>query len=132
MRASLSQVIFGIALSAILGGAFATAANLISGSQMFGISILSGLIIGAIFAAVGALFIGLATAVTKLDSKFFFITSGIAYGAIVYLANVYFGFNAGFSLFGLTLVSAFGLMSGIACLAISSIYAGFDRLHQLS
>lgn len=132
MRVSIFQIVLAIALSALLGAFFAIASNFVSGAHLIGFSVTSALTIGAIFAAVGALFIKIGSSLSRKSSKLFFLGSGITYGALIYLLNVYFGFNAGFSLFGLVLISGFGLMSGIGSLVSHGICSAFDRLNQLT
>ncbi len=132
MRISLFQVVLGIAISAALGAGFAIASNLISGSNLIGFSVVSTLVIGAVFGSIGALLISIAAALSKKSTKLFLISSGIIYGAAIYLLNVYFSFNAGFSLFGLVLISAFGSMSGIGTYIADHISSHFRALQQLS
>jgi hypothetical protein len=125
-------IIVGIIFSAILAGAFALAANLISGAQLIGVSTMSGIIIGALFGIAGAFCVGISSAVSGKSSALFYLAGGFIYGMVMYVANVYAGMNAGFSLFGLVLIGCFGLMSGIGCLAAERLLAPFGKLQQLS
>jgi hypothetical protein len=132
MRTTLAQIVRGTAYSAVLGGIFAIAANFIFGRNLIGFSIISSVGIGAVFGIVGALLIQLAAAIAKKSSTLFFAGCGIAYGAVMYLLNVWLGLNAGFSLFGIALISSFGLMPGFGCLAAHKLHAGFANLQSLS
>lgn len=132
MRTTLAQIVRGTAYSAVLGGIFAIAINFVSARHLIGFSVISSAVVGAIFGVVGALLIQLAAAIAKKSSTLFFVASGIAYGAVAYLLNVWLGLNAGFSLFGIALISGFGLMPGIGCLAAHKLHASFANLQKLS
>jgi len=127
-----AQFTLAIIAGALLSGAFAAAANFLSGAQLIGISTVSGIIIGAIFGVVGAFCVTLASILSKKDGKLFFFLGGALFGAIMYVANVVLGYNAGFSLFGLGLISCFGLMSGIGSWFSSDVFKGLSRLQHLS
>ena len=132
MRTTLAQIVRGTAYSVVLSGIFAIAVNFVFGRNLIGFSFTSTVVIGAIFGVVGALLIQLAAAIAKKSSWLFFVASGIAYGVVMYLLNVWFGLNAGFSVFGITLISAFGVMPGFGCLAAHKLHAGFANLWRLS
>lgn len=132
MRHTLAQIVRGTAYSAVLAGIFAIAVNLAFGRNLIGFSFLSTAVIGAIFGVVGALLIQLASAIAKKSSWLFFLASGIAYGVAMYLLNVWFGLNAGFSLFGITLIASFGLMPGLGCLAAHTLHVSFANIRKVS
>lgn len=127
-----AQFAFAILFSAVLSGIFSFGSNYISGVQMIGWSTMAGITIGLAFGAIGGFLVTLASWLCRKDGNLFFAATGIFYGAAIYIANCLLGTNAGFALFGLVFVSAFGLMSGFGSLASARICHGLARLQQLS
>lgn len=125
-------ICLGTIFGAILCGAFAAATNFVSGAQLIGFSTLSGIVIGAVFGIVGSLVVGSASALTGKSSTLFFLVAGAIFGAVMYFVNVYAGLNAGFSFFGLGLISAFGLMSGVGIWFAHYLIKPLEKLQQLS
>lgn len=125
-------ICLGIIVGALLSAAFATVTNFVAGAQLIGYSFLSAIVIGAIFGAVGSFVVGVASALTGKTSVLFYLIAGAIFGAVMYLVNVYAGWNAGFSLFGLGLISAFGLMSGIGLSVAQRVLKPFENLQRLT
>lgn len=132
MSHHIQRIAFSMVLGAVFCAIFAVGANLLSGAQLIGVHMLSGIIVGGIFGVLGAAIVTLGSIVVGSGSKLLHIGGGLLFGAVMYLANVYFGFNAGFTIFGLALISIFGALSGVASLFVQRTFEGLSRLNQLS
>lgn len=122
----------GIIIGAVLSGAFALAVNFVAGAQLIGFSVLSALIIGVVFGVVGSGITAVVANVVNKWSTLFLLGIGAVYGALLYLANVYFGFNAGFSLLGLSLITGFGIVSALGVLLAYRVLKPLENLQYLS
>lgn len=117
--------VFTASFAAVTAGAlFAVFYNGLSGRYMIGYDYDSTVWIGALFGLLTTLGLAITGALSKGVKWPRILVSGIATGAALYLANVFFSLNAGFSVKGLLVISGYGgFCAAFIALMLWSVFA---------